>query len=130
MALSPSTGFVNPEVWAASLRNEFDGRTVMRAFATTYNELTGNPGETINLTEFAVLTDLSTDADETVAITPEALTSSATALTIVEAAKAVEITDRARLAGFGDPVGEASRQVAEIIARRVDTKLLTAAYSA
>ncbi|MBQ8765410.1 MAG: N4-gp56 family major capsid protein [Clostridia bacterium] len=49
------------------------------------------------------------------------LTASTTQATVKKAGKAVEITDESVLSGYGDPIGEATRQITLSIGSKVDT---------
>lgn len=127
MALSTSTGFIRPEVWAPIVQADIQGLIILRQFAQVFGQLEGQAGDTLNLVEFARLTEISSDNDEAVALTPELFTSDATPLTIVEGSKAATISWRAAKTAFGDPVGAAAAETARVIAARVDDKLRAAA---
>lgn len=126
MALTDSPKLYAPEVWEDMAQAEFTGRVVVANAALSNDTLVGNPGDTIDFPRWDALSDLD-DLTEGVAMTPEAMTQSASKATIKEAGKAVEITDKAMLTGLGDPQGEAIRQFGLLAARKVDADLIAAA---
>jgi len=128
MAQTTSATMVIPDVWADMVTATYLGRLVFGALAQTDDRLTGNPGDTITFPKWLPLSDISADAVETVALVPEAMTTDDTSTaTIKEIGKAVEITDKAVLVGFGDPFAEARSSIAKVVARKIDTDLRTAA---
>lgn len=113
-----------------ALAQDIQGQLVLAQFATTFDELQGTAGDQLSMVEFSRLTELSADSDEATALVPEAMTSSDTNITIVEASKAAEISWRARETAFGDVIGAARLETARVIAARVDSKLKAAAETA
>lgn len=128
---SPASNFFVPEVVGPLLASEFVGKVKLLANGGVMvdTSLVGNPGDTVNFPKFATLTDAAAVADGS-SLTAEQLTSSAAAAEIIRAGKAVELTDKAILTAVGDPMGETIRQLATVIARKVDTDLKTAAEDA
>src|SRR5690606_27809035 len=66
------------------------------------------------------------DVAEGVAMGTTVLTHSTQQATIKKAGKAVEITDEAVLSGYGDPLGEAAKQLRLSIVNKVDNDALDA----
>lgn len=126
MPLTDSSKLYAPEVWEDLAQASFTGKVVVANAALQDDILVGSPGDTVAFPAWDALDDLD-DLSEGVAMTPEALTQSATRATIKEAGKAVEITDTALLTGLGDPQAEAIRQFGVLAARKVDGDLITAA---
>lgn len=131
MAQTKTSGLIVPEVWKATVQAKFLGKMVFRQFAVEDDTLEGNPGDTVNLSKFNKLTDISGTLTEGTAMVPEALTSATDGtLTVAEIGKAVEITDDSILYALGDTVGEANTQIATVIARKQDADLRDKAYTA
>ena len=108
-----------PEVWASMVQAEFPNRLVWGALGFSDSTLEGQPGDTVHFPKWGALTD-AVDVAENEDLPIERLTTTDDTATIKEAGKAVEITDRAMLYGYGDPVGEAMRQLGIVIARKID----------
>jgi N4-gp56 family major capsid protein len=83
------------------------------------NTLAGRAGDTITVPKYAYIGDAE-DVAEGVAMGTTVLTASSVQATVKKAGKAVEITDESALSGYGDPIGEATRQLAMAIAAKVD----------
>jgi len=125
MAVTKLVNMINPEVMADMISASLESRIRFAPLATIDNTLVGTPGDTITVPKFAYIGD-AIDIAEGIAIVPELLTSSSTTVTVKKAGKAVEITDEARLSGYGDPVGEATSQLQMSIASKVDTDCIAA----
>jgi len=57
-------------------------------------------------------------------LTPVALGTTSTTVTVQKIARGVELTDEAVLSGYGDPMGEAAMQIATAIANKEDNQML------
>ena len=79
----------------------------------------GRAGDTITIPKYAYIGDAE-DVAEGVAMGTTVLTASSTQATVKKAGKAVELTDESALSGYGDPTGEATRQLGDSIAAKVD----------
>lgn len=86
--------------------------------------LVGNPGDTITVPVFEYIGD-AVDVPENQPIDASLLTSKTTKATVKKAAKGVGITDEAATSGYGDPIGEATRQLGTSIASKIDNDTLT-----
>lgn len=117
---------INPEVLADMIQGKLENAV---RFANTVAEmdftLTNRPGDTITIPNWAFI-GLAADLNEGVADTPVVLEASSTTATVKKAAKSVELTDEAVLSGYGDPMGEAARQLALAISGKVDADVLVA----
>ena len=89
------------------------------------NTLVGIPGDEVTVPVWGYIGD-AVDLTEGVAMTVEKMSATTDKYKIKEAGKGVELTDSAALSGFGDPVGNAARQLAASIASKVDNDVLAA----
>ncbi len=128
MAKTLRAGLYAPEVWEDAAQAQFIGQAIVATSSAVVedNTLEGQPGETVEFPKWSALSEMA-DIAETASIVPEALTQSSSKATIKEAAKGVEITDKAKLVGIGNPQDEAIRQFGILAARKVDSDLITAA---
>lgn len=124
MALTKLANLVDPEVMAGIIEQKYVDYMKFAPLATIDNTLEGQAGDTISLPHFNYIGDASTLA-EGVALTPAQLTASAVTVQIHKIAQGVELTDEAILSGYGDPVGEAAKQIALAIASQEDNEVLT-----
>lgn len=110
---------INPEVMAQMISAKLPKRIRFTPFANIDNTLAGRAGNTITVPKFAYIGDAE-DVAEGVAMGTTILTTSTTTATVKKAGKAVELTDESVLSGYGDPVGEATKQLTMSIAAKVD----------
>ncbi len=129
MAQTLSTDLIQPEVFADVLAAEFPNKIRFAPLATVDTTLEGRPGDTITRPEWARLTD-ATELAETDVIVPEKLTQSSDTVTIKEAGKGVEFTDKALLTSIGNPLAEGRRQIVATIANKIDADLYATASAA
>lgn len=114
------TNLVNPQVMADMISATLPKMIKFTPIAHVNTTLVGRAGNTITIPKYAYIGD-AVDVAEGVAMGTTVLTASTTQATVKKGGKAVEITDEARLSGYGDPVGEATRQLGMSIASKVDT---------
>lgn len=114
-----------PEVLASMVEAKLTDNMVLYPLATIDNTLVGNPGDTIKYPVYAYIGD-ATDIDENGLIEPVALNQTFVSATVKKVAKAVTVTDEAQGAAYGDPLGEAARQIALAIDSKGDNDLLEA----
>lgn len=86
--------------------------------------LVGRPGNTITLPSYAYIGD-ATAVGEGEDIPIAQLSESTVEATVSKIGKGVQITDEAVLSGYGDPLGEAVKQIRTAIASKVDNDVLT-----
>lgn len=116
---------VNPEVMADILSAELPNKLKFAPLADVDNTLVGQPGDTITIPAFKYIGDAE-DLTEGVAMGTVKLETTTRPVTIKEAGKAVEITDKAVNSGLGDPIGESNKQILMAINAKVDTDCIEA----
>lgn len=120
---------VNPEVMADMISAKLDKMIKFTPLAYVERMLVGQPGTTITVPKWEYSGDAK-DVAEGEAITPDQLTTKKSTMTIKKAGKGIELTDEAVLSGYGDPIGQATHQIALAIANKVDNDLIEEAKKA
>ena len=120
---------VNPEVMADMVSAKLPKMIKFTPLAYVERELVGQPGNTVTVPKWEYSGDAK-DIEEGVAIEPDQLTTKKSTMTIKKAGKGIELTDEALLSGFGDPLGQATHQIALAIANKVDNDLVVEAKKA
>ena len=120
---------VNPEVMADMVSAKLPKMIKFTPLAYVERELVGQPGNTLTVPKWEYSGDAK-DIEEGEAITPDQLTTKKSTMTIKKAGKGIELTDEAVLSGFGDPIGQATHQIALAIANKVDNDLVEEAKKA
>lgn len=119
MATTKLSGLIDPEVMADMISAKLPKKIAVTPFAAIDTTLTGIPGDTITVPSYKYIGDADDLAEGETANTT-ALTADSNKVTVKKAVKAVEITDEAKLSAYGDPEGEAAKQLAKAIASKVD----------
>jgi len=120
---------INPQVMADMISAKVPQKLVVAPFAKVDTTLTGIPGNTITVPQYAYIGDAE-DIAEGIAAETVKLTTTSTEVTVKKAMKAVELTDEAVLSGYGNPVGETNNQLAKSIASKVDNDAMEALQGA
>lgn len=120
---------VNPQVMADMVSAKLPKMIKFTPLAYVERELVGQPGNTLTVPKWEYSGDAK-DIEEGVAIEPDQLTTKKSTMTIKKAGKGIELTDEAVLSGFGDPIGQATHQIALAIANKVDNDLAKEAEKA
>lgn len=120
---------INPQVMADMISAKVPQKLVVAPFAKVDTTLTGIPGNTITVPQYAYIGDAE-DIAEGIAAETVKLTATSTEVTVKKAMKAVELTDEAVLSGYGNPVGETNNQLAKAIASKVDNDAMDALQTA
>lgn len=120
---------VDPEVLSPMISAQLPKAIKFSGIAPIDTTLTGQPGSKITVPKFKYIGD-AVDVAEGAKIDYTKLTTETAEYTIKKAAKGVEITDEAALSGYGDPVGEAQKQIRMSVASKVDNDILATAQTA
>lgn len=114
------SNIINPEVMADMISAKLPKALKAKGFMKVDTTLTGKAGNTITVPQYAYIgeaADLAEGAEGTVT----QLTATEKEYTIKKAVKNVELTDEAVLSGYGDPVGEVTRQLTMAIEDKIDS---------
>ncbi len=117
---------IDPEVMGQMIAAQLPKAIKFSGIAPIDTTLEGRPGSTITIPKFKYIGD-ATDVAEGAAIDYTKLETESVQYTIKKAAKGVKLTDEAVLSGYGDPVGEAQRQIRMSIASKIDNDIVTTA---
>ena len=125
MATTQFSNMINPEVMAEMISAKVAKKIAVIPFAKVDTTLQGQAGNTITIPVFGYIGDAANVA-EGASIGASALTTTHKQFTIKKIAKGVDITDEAILSGYGDPVGEANRQLIMAISQKIDQDAIDA----
>lgn len=120
--ISMKEHMIIPEVVADLVDSALWQKMSLLALTEVDDSLRGKPGDTLKFPAFRYI-GKAQQVDENGQVQAGLLSADTVSATVKKYAKAVRITDEARLSGFGDPVGEAARQLALSIDHAVDDAL-------
>ena len=120
---------IDPEVMADMISAELPKAIKFSGIAPVDTTLTARPGSTITIPKFKYIGDAQ-DVAEGAPINYALLETDSAQYTVKKAGQGVKLTDEAVLSGYGDPVGEAQRQIRMAIASKVDNDIVNAAKGA
>lgn len=116
---------VNPQVLADIISAELPNAIALAPLATIGRKLQGSAGNTLTMPKFGYIGDAN-DVAEGEDIEIAKMSTSTTEVTVKKAGKGIELSDEAVLSGYGDVVGEGTRQLKMSIANKIDNDLFTA----
>jgi N4-gp56 family major capsid protein len=116
---------VNPQVLADIISAELPNAIALAPLATVGRRLEGSAGNTLTMPKFGYIGDAN-DVAEGEDIEIAKMSTSTTEVTVKKAGKGIELSDEAVLSGYGDVVGEGTRQLKMSIANKIDNDLFTA----
>lgn len=128
MAQTIATDLIVPEVWGPMVFNAVLAKAVMRPLVNVDDTLVGNPGDTVEFGSWDYIGDAD-DVAETDSLVPTKMGTNKDKVTIKEAGKAVELTDKSVLTALGQPQDQAVNQLGLSMARKIDADLIAAAYA-
>ena len=123
------SNMINPEVMSEMISAKVSKRVAVMPFAKVDTTLEGRAGNTITIPVFGYIGDAH-DVSEGGGIGASELSTTDKQFTVKKIGQGVDITDEAILSGYGDPIGEANRQLAMSIAQKVDQDAIDALYGA
>ena len=123
MTITKLENMINPEVLASMVDGELEFAIKFAPLATIDKTLVGRPGNTVSLPAYKMIGEAE-DVAEGEAIPVEALATESVDVKVKKAGKGVRLTDEAILSGYGDPLGQASKQLAKAIAAKVDSDVM------
>jgi len=115
---------VIPEVIADLVETKLGDNITLLPLAEQDNTLEGQPGDTLKFPAFEYIGAASV-VDENGQVVVGNLAAGTKTATVHKYAKAISITDEARLSGFGNPMDEAAKQLARAIDQGVDDELFS-----
>lgn len=119
MSMTTLANIINPEVMADMISAELPNALQVSKLYKVNRTLTGKAGNTITVPQWAYIGSAD-DLAEGVEGTVTQMTATDKEYIVKKAVKNVELTDEALLSGYGDPKGEAVRQLKLAIADKVD----------
>ena len=108
-----------PEVMADMISAKVEEKVIVSKIAKVDTTLQGTAGNEVTVPQYKYIGDAE-DIAEGVAMGTVKLETGSTSFTIKKAGKGVAITDEAILSGYGDPVGEAQKQLAMSITNKIE----------
>ena len=123
MAMTKIEDLIVPEVMADMISAKVEAKVIVSKIAKVDTSLQGQAGNEVTVPQYKYIGDAE-DIAEGVAMGTAKLETGSTRFTIKKAGKGVSLTDEAILSGYGDPVGEANKQLALAIASKIDNDVV------
>ncbi|MFB4472147.1 N4-gp56 family major capsid protein [Oceanobacillus caeni] len=125
MATTKATDLINVEVMADAISGKLSQAIRFAPYARIDDTLEGQPGDTITRPKYAYI-GAAEDLEEGVPMDPAKLSMTTTQVTIKEAGKSVEVTEKAVINNVDGTVEEAENQILMSMADKMDIDYLDA----
>lgn len=125
MVQTKAADLFNPEVLADALEGKLEKAIRFAEHAVIDTTLEGQPGDTITRPKYAYIGPAE-DLEEGVPMDPAKLSMTTSQVTIKEAGKAVEVTEKAIITNLDGTMSEAERQILMAMADKVEIDYLVA----
>ena len=119
----------DPEVVSDMISAKVSQKSLMTGYTKTDTTLQGTPGSTKTIPVWGYIGQ-AVDLQEGEKIDSTKMSYTTKQYTIKKIGKGVEITDEAQLSGYGNPIGEATNQIAKSIAEKLDNDSVDVLYGA
>lgn len=123
MATTKAEDLINPEVLADAVSAELENKIRFAPYARIDSTLEGQPGDTITRSRYAYIGPAE-DLQEGVPMDTSKLSITTTQVTIKEAGKAVEVTEKAIITNVNGTMNEAANQISLSIADKLEIDYL------
>lgn len=127
--LTKLSDMIDPEVLTAMVSAQLPKAIKFSAIAPVDTTLVGRPGDTITIPRYKYIGDAE-DVAEGEAIDMKKLQTASQKVTIKKAGIGIQLTDEAMLSSYGDPKGEAQRQLTMSLASKIDNDTVDVAKTA
>ena len=117
------SNLVNPEVMADLVDKKLVDAIKFAPLATVDTTLANRPGDTLSLPAYSYIGNASILAEAS-PVSTVPLTASTVTVQVHKIAVGVELSDESILAGYGDPMGEATSQIVISMGSAVDNEML------
>lgn len=122
MATTDSTKVLDPQVLGDMVSASLTAGMKFRPLLQDDTTLVDRAGSTVEFPAFNYIGD-AVDLDENTAIDPNALSYGTKQATVKEIGQGVSITNNALAIGYGDPIGEAGKQLQTAIDNKIDNDI-------
>ena len=128
------SNIINPEVMSDMIEAKIEAQCKITPYAHVNTDLQGTAGDTITVPSWNYIGDaedfdVEKASDTNAEVETTNLTAGSTTFTIKCAMKAVSILQTAINSGLGNPIGQATLQLAKSIVNKVDNDLIDAIYA-
>lgn len=122
-AQTKASDLINPEVLADAISAELPTAIRFTPYAVTDNTLTGQPGDTITRPKYGYVGPAE-DLTEGVPMDTSKMSMTTTQVTVKEAGKAIEVTEKAVITNVTGTLEEAKKQLTKAMADKVEIDYL------
>lgn len=129
MSVTQSNNVIRPEVMAPMINAKVDAALKLLKYAKLDTSLVGVPGDTVTVPSWNYVGDAE-DLPEGAEAETAQLTATTSTFTVKNAIKSIAVSEKARISGHGNPVGQAEKQLSMAIVGKVQSDVLDAAYTA
>lgn len=129
MAVTTASNLINPQVMADAISAALPNAIRFAPYARIDTTLQGQAGDVITRPRYGYVGPAE-DLVETVPMDPDQMSMTSTTVTVKEAGKAIELTEKAILTNVNGTVGEAENQLKLSIADKIDIDYLETLRSA